>query len=165
LRLRDGWCAFRIELTRDHFIFSDRLALQCIVSGTAVHLVEFDTVVWNDQGVASSRPRPMPLDELIFPRTGTVQADISAYQPLIDRLAATLSDEQYVVFAFRLILGRDPDVDGRETYLSMIGGGGDRNALLLALLNSEEFTRTRRGQLPSPFDETFPAVPLFLPLE
>jgi hypothetical protein len=161
--LRDGWCAFHIELTCDHFVFSDQLVMQCAVSGNVLHNVEFGAVRWEDHAAVSPQPVQVPFGELSFRRVTSGELGIRAYQPLIDRISALLNDEQYLNFAFRFILGREPDEDGKNTYLSSIRGIGDRAALLLALLNSEEFAKNRRGQLPSPFDEEFPAVPIFLP--
>ncbi len=163
-RLRDGWCAFHIELKHDHFIFSDRLVLQCMVSGREIHAVEFDAVSWEDREAELQHSKMVPLGELLGPRAPSAQADIRAYQPLIDRVADRLNDEQYVAFAYRFILGRDADEAGKAWYVSIMRDTGDRNAILLDLLKSKEFTDNRRGRLPTPFDEQFAAVPLFLPL-
>jgi uncharacterized protein DUF4214 len=163
--LRDGWCAFHLELAHDHFIFSDQLVLQCMVSRNVLHIVEFDAVPWGHSVALAPQSVPVALSDLTFRWSASVRRDIHAYHPLIERIVEPLNDEQYVNFAFRFILARDPDDDGRGAYLSSIRATGDRKAVLLALWSSDEFAERRRGYLPSPFDEAFPAIPIFLPLK
>jgi hypothetical protein len=163
--LRDGWCAFRVVLAYEHFIFSDQLVLKCMVSGNVVHIVEFDSVRWGNDAAISPQSLPVPITDLIFPGRGSVRADLCAYHQLIERISKPLNDEQYVNFAFKFILGRDADSDGKNAYVSFIRETGDRKAMLLALWNSQEFAEKRRGYLPSPFAESFPAIPNFVPVK
>ena len=48
------------------------------------------------------------------------------------------SDESFLAANYRALLGRNPDPIGRETFLSYLSNGGDRNEVLRAIQNSPE---------------------------
>jgi SAM-dependent methyltransferase len=54
-------------------------------------------------------------------------------------LAKMGSDEEFIEFAYRAILGRPSDPEGRATYLAILAAGHWRSYLLQALIRSPEF--------------------------
>lgn len=84
------------------------------------------------------------------------------YISLLERTADGMSDENFLVFAFRFLLGREPDPSGFTSYMADLVGGVLRAQLLRTVMLSQEF-KSRPG-LPSPFDGSFPEPPVFAPI-
>jgi glycosyltransferase involved in cell wall biosynthesis len=64
-------------------------------------------------------------------------------KPQTDRVLSVedllaLHDEEFVQCAYRLLLGREPDPDGLESYLRQVRAGADKSTLALALATSRE---------------------------
>jgi hypothetical protein len=58
-----------------------------------------------------------------------------------------LSDEHFVTLAYRLLLGRDPDGQGRSDYAAALGSGKLSRAALIGILASSDEFRHRHKQL------------------
>jgi hypothetical protein len=163
LHIRDGWCGFDYQLRSSDFVFDDTLMLRCAVSRRVLHVVTHATVAWENEASDSAARQLVTVAGLLTPgRTGTA-AGLSRYESLIRRLAGSIDKAAFVSFAFQFLLGRDPDPDGRQIYFDSITSGNDPFSVLEEIALSDEHTVLRRGWLPSPFDEQFPAVPVFLP--
>jgi hypothetical protein len=60
-----------------------------------------------------------------------------------------LSDDRFITLSYQLLLGRDPDGQGREDYLAKLGKGGiTRIALLEMIMASDEFKKTHKILFP-----------------
>lgn len=160
-KLRDGWCQFSIQLDRGDFIFSDDITLSCLATGKTLGSVSLKQA---DPGVApAQRGRRRSVKSLIHPdRRGMAAAEADQYFPLIERTAASLPDREFLSFAFRLLFNREPDADDLARYMKELDKSVSRAGTLRLMTSSSEFKSI--DNLPSPFDEAFPGIPVFAPL-
>lgn len=73
-----------------------------------------------------------------------------------------MSDSVYLDYAYRAILGREPDAAGKEYWMRELAAGCSRNSILLGFLYSQEFSDLCKsyGVLQGNVNQKFPNVDL-----
>ncbi|ESQ91130.1 FkbM family methyltransferase [Asticcacaulis benevestitus] len=67
------------------------------------------------------------------------------YSTELDHLLS-LNDSEFLKQAYQLVLGRDPDENGKETYGSLLRNGISRSSIIISLCNSEEGRKHRKPE-------------------
>ena len=161
--LRDGWCAFNFNLRPADFIFSDVLRLRCLSTQAAVLDVEHSSMNWRQIATPGALRRRIALETLLEGQSHGEDSEARTYYALIERTTELFDNWHFIEFLYRLLLGREPDAEALASYRPMLHSRSGRSRIFDIIASSEEFNSKNHGRFPSPYDENFPALPVFAP--
>ncbi len=114
----------KLESERDQVLYS-----YCLVLGRWPEAFGLQT--WQ-----AAMKSGLGADELLMSLLGSAEF-VSKYR------VESLSNQDFVTLAYRLLLRRDPDGQGFEGYVDELGRGLDRQEVFAGLIRSEEFRKHR----------------------
>jgi hypothetical protein len=158
--LRDGWCGFELCLDPEFFIESDRVVIRCLRSGVELAKIEFGQVGATRRATTPQRSTV----ELLITEAESGLFEIEPYLPMIERLAARMSDEKFVIFLFRFLLRHVPKDEKLAAYVRKLRSAQSYKDIIDEIRGSADFRRYRNSALPNVFSEAFPALAVFVEL-
>jgi len=153
--VRDGWCSFELELFSRHFVLSDELSVRCMTGNNELDRIHIKSVESNSVQAEKTNL----VEDLIKAQLEPLYTDVLIFEPIIRRMAATLSAEEFVSFAYQLILHRKPDHAGLRDYAAL--ARADAMKVFSKLMSSDEYVCSSRKGLSGPFSHNFPQLPVF----
>ncbi|WP_028218355.1 DUF4214 domain-containing protein [Paraburkholderia oxyphila] len=155
VKVRDGWCKFDITLSQKHFVLADTLSVRCAVSANELTRIGFSDLEFD----AAPKLAHTTPEAIIAAQIDQRYTDCTPFEPLIERFAQRLNEDEFVAFAYQFVLERRPDLVGIAHYRKF--AKYQPMTIIRELMQSEEYKQKRTPGLMGVFSHGFPQLPLF----